>query len=344
MDKHRKFEKTLKSAPHVVILGAGASVAAIPQGDLNGVKTSVMDGFLEKLNMKNIIDSVGLTTNSTNLEDIYSELFERTDCKQIRIELESKIHNFFSSLKIPSTPTVYDFLLLSLRKKDLVATFNWDPLLLQAYQRSSNITDNLPDLAFLHGNVMAGFCDTDKRGGLAGTCCQVCGKTYQNSRLLYPIKQKNYNSDLFILDSWNALKNYLKKAYMVTIFGYSAPKTDVEAISILQQSWGVNTERELEDFEFIDKKTEDEIINTWETFIHTHHYSYYNSFFESSMAKFPRRTTEELFDRTMNCIFTNPINSLKENMSFAEIEYIVNLLNTEEKNNPEPYITLKNSI
>ncbi len=36
-----EFEKVMKSRPHLVILGAGASIAAIPNGDLNGRKTSV---------------------------------------------------------------------------------------------------------------------------------------------------------------------------------------------------------------------------------------------------------------------------------------------------------------
>lgn len=34
------------------------------------------------------------------------------------------------------SPTIYDYLLLSLRKKDVVATINWDPLLVQALEGS----------------------------------------------------------------------------------------------------------------------------------------------------------------------------------------------------------------
>jgi hypothetical protein len=33
-------------------------------------------------------------------------------------------------LELPDHPTVYDHLLLSLRKKDAIFTFNWDPFLL----------------------------------------------------------------------------------------------------------------------------------------------------------------------------------------------------------------------
>jgi hypothetical protein len=33
---------------------------------------------------------------------------------------------YFRILKLPETSTIYDFMLLTLRLKDLIATFNWD--------------------------------------------------------------------------------------------------------------------------------------------------------------------------------------------------------------------------
>ena len=67
---------------HTVILGAGATIAAIPNGDKNGKKSSVMNGLIEKLQLQNILDGVKLKTNSDNLEDIYSELYSRAECKK----------------------------------------------------------------------------------------------------------------------------------------------------------------------------------------------------------------------------------------------------------------------
>ena len=64
---------------HTVILGAGATIAAIPNGDKNGKKSSVMNGLIEKLQLQNILDGVKLKTNSDNLEDIYSELYSRAE-------------------------------------------------------------------------------------------------------------------------------------------------------------------------------------------------------------------------------------------------------------------------
>lgn len=39
----------MKNRPHVVLLGAGATMAAIPNGDKNGRKSSVMNNFIEEL-------------------------------------------------------------------------------------------------------------------------------------------------------------------------------------------------------------------------------------------------------------------------------------------------------
>ncbi len=184
----QEYQRLMKSRPHVVILGAGATVATIPRGDRNGRKSSVMDGFLEALGMSQIVEGIGLGTNSKNLEDIYSELHDRTDCEQVRLLLDSRIREYFLALEIPDRPTIYDMLLLALRKKDLVATFNWDPLLLQAYQRAARLTKDLPDLAFLHGNVLVGYCRDHKFGGNIYAQCPECGVDFAPGRLLYPIR------------------------------------------------------------------------------------------------------------------------------------------------------------
>jgi hypothetical protein len=44
--------------------------------------------------------------------------------------LERAVFDYFSSLQLPDEPTLYDHLVLSLRPKDVIATFNWDPFLI----------------------------------------------------------------------------------------------------------------------------------------------------------------------------------------------------------------------
>jgi hypothetical protein len=47
---------------------------------------------------------------------------------------------------------------LSLREKDVIATFNWDPLLFAACARNHTRT-KLPYIIYLHGNVAIGYCN-----------------------------------------------------------------------------------------------------------------------------------------------------------------------------------------
>lgn len=140
--------KPKNTKPHVVILGAGASLAAFPNGDKNGRKVSGMDGFFENLGFDLNLDS----HSSRNLEDIYINADE-----ELKDEIEYIIEEYFRRLKIPKTPTIYDQIVLGLRPKDLIASFNWDPFLVQAFVRNKT-QFNLPQIVFLHGNVAIFYC------------------------------------------------------------------------------------------------------------------------------------------------------------------------------------------
>ena len=339
--KKENFEKNMKNRPHLVILGAGASVAAIPNGDKNGNKTSVMNGFIDKLGMREVLGSVDLKTKSENLEDIYSEMDSRNDCYDVKKMLEKRIHSYFTSFEITDEVTVYDFLLLSLREKDCIATFNWDPLLLQAYQRCHKITKELPDLIFLHGNVSVGTCEKHKVGGLIGNRCKVCGEKLKPIPLLYPVAEKDYSNNPFIKENWSAVRNYMKVAYLVTIFGYSAPKTDYSAIQLLKEGWGNSEDRNLEEIEIIDIRNEDELVLSWEDFIHTHHYDVFDNFFDSTLGKFPRRSCDAKYDQLMNNKFLNGENGFKSNMTFIELETYLRPLLDNETNNVKGYYDIK---
>lgn len=334
-NKYAKYELYTKKRPHVVILGAGASCATIPNGDKYGKKISAMSGFIEKLGLSDIISRVTLNTKSDNLEDIYMELDERSksedDCKAVKEELEKIIREYMSNYKLPDNPTIYDFLVMSLTSKDLIATFNWDPLLVQAVGRTMRYTNNVPQVAFLHGNVAVGFCENDNIMGNVGMECR-CGKPLKPMKLLFPVKKKDYSSDIAISKSWKSLNNALEVAYMVTIFGYSAPKSDIEAINMMKKAWGSVNERNLEEIELIDIRDEKEVIDSWDEFIHTHHYSYHTDFFDSTLARCPRRTCEATFDRLMNCIFLDGEKGFKANMSFSDIhEHTYKLIDEENK-------------
>lgn len=326
-EEKKMYESNMKNRPHVVLLGAGASCAAIPNGDKNGKKICAMDGFIDKLGLTDILKPVSLITESGNLEDIYMELDARSgeeECAQVKEKLEQAIYDYMSDFELPDEPTVYDYLVASLSSKDLIATFNWDPLLVQALKRvGEKISSNLPHVAFLHGNVAVGFCEKDSVMGCNGSICSKCGKVLIPTKLLYPVKNKNYDSQIPIRKSWNCLNMALEDAYMFTIFGYSAPKSDVSALAMLKKAWGNLNTRNLEQIEFVDLKSENEIRDSWKDFIHSHHYSCHESYFDTFLAKFPQKSCSALFDQTMNCTFLDGSHGIKSGMSFKNLKELI---------------------
>ena len=77
---------------------------------------------------------------------------------------------------------------------------------------------------------------------------------------------------------------------MVTIFEYSAPQSDAEAVAMLKQPLGAAADRKLEKIELVDIREEQTVIDSWNQFIHTHHYSYHTNFFDTTLARCPKRS------------------------------------------------------
>jgi len=101
-------------------------------------------------------------------------------------------------------------------------------------------------------------------------------------------------SDRFIKREWQAVQDYLKAAAVLSIFGYSAPVTDQEAIGLLKQGWGAVDQRNLEQTEVINRPSanHEELRKTWDPFIHSHHYEICDSFYDSFLGIHPRRSVE----------------------------------------------------
>ena len=96
---------------------------------------------------------------------------------------------------------------------------------------------------------------------------------------------------------------------MVTVFGYSAPSSDGSAVALLKESWGDVESRDLEQIEIIDIRPHDDLLATWNDFIHTHHYETHASFEDSWIRNHPRRTGEAYENQYMKCAFidNNPV-------------------------------------
>lgn len=320
---------------HTIILGAGATIAAIPNGDKNGKISSVMNGMMQKLKLQELLVRANIHTKSDNLEDIYSELYMRPECKNIVFELENRIYQYFVSLELPDEPTIYDYLILSLTQKDVIATFNWDPLLLQAYVRCHSITNNLPHILCLHGNVSMGFCVEHKEYGMTNAICPICKRHLQPTKILYPVAEKDYDSDVYIKECWDAIELIIENSYMLTIFGYSAPSSDKKAVALFKKAWGNLEQRQLEEVSVIDIINENLMLNKWKDFIYTHHYRYTDNFFDSYLGVFPRRSCEMTFASFQLNVWADNSKGFHSGMTWDEIKEILCPLFQEEFDTPE---------
>ena len=310
----QEIEQIKMKAPHVVILGAGASRAACPEGDINGKMLPLMNDFIQILKLEGIED-LGIDLNS-NFEVIYSQLCEKKEFDEIRETVEKQIYNYFDKIVMTESPTIYDYLILSLRKKDVIATFNWDPLLVQAAWKNRNF--DVPNLLFLYGNVGVGYCRDCFKTTLKGFPCNSCGKRLESTQLLYPITKKDYFLNGFLRSQWKTLQKYIRSAFWITFFGYSAPKYDEGAIELMKLAWGQIEKRDMEQIEIIDIKNKDDLRKTWNPFIFSHHWEVHNDFFDSWMANHPRRTGEAYLNQYLEAKFIEN-NPVPKGVSFTEL-------------------------
>lgn len=303
--------------PHVVIIGAGASLAAFPNGDRNGRRLPVIKNFVAVLGLANLLKKHGISPPYDDFEGIYSDIAANPGQTDLQKDIENIVNDYFCGLALPDEPTLYDHLILSLRPKDVIATFNWDPFLWQAASRNNNFGRS-PTLLFLHGNVAIGYCPKCKWIFDKYRHCIKCGSGLAVSPLLYPVRQKDYQADDAIAGHWRTLRRALEKAWAVTFFGYGAPATDVEAVKLLKEGWGDVSDRNLEETEIIDIRDEDDLVATWSPFIHTHYYQIHRSFYDSTLARYPRRSCEALWARLMECQFLNGT-VFPSNLSFNDL-------------------------
>jgi len=317
LSKEELMKQIKMEKPHIVILGAGASRAAFPHGDKNGKSLPIMNDLIDILELRDLLKSSGVDLKQSNFEDIYDHLCQNDNYSDLKEKLEHRVYCYFDRLRIPDKPTIYDHLLLSLREKDVIATFNWDSLLFQAYSRNKQ-RFKLPTVLCLHGNVAVGFCKKDKLVGFNGNLCPKCKKKFTPTTLLYPIREKNYDKDGFISLQWKCLQNAIKVGFMITFFGYGAPKSDTRAIQLMKSAWGEIRNRKMEQTEIIDIKTEDELYSTWKEFIYSHHFEVHDNFYDSWIAQFPRRTGEAYYDQYILAKFLDP-NPIPRDLSLEKL-------------------------
>ena len=254
--------------------------------------------------MNDLVDIVGLQQeiedtgesfkNGDNFESIYSRLDSGSEPKHERAKknIEKKIEEYFSALHLPDHATIYDHLLLSLQGGDAVFTSNWDSFLFDAYERNRDIVP-LPEIFFLHGDVRIGRCPThNENWGRKQYFCPDCGNPFESVPLLYPVEKKGYSKDPYIRQSWEAAKQLFENALVITIFGYSAPDSDQDAVALLKSAWMNRSSREMEHVEVIDIEEKSILYDRWKPFTPTLHLKSITDFNESWIAQCPRRSRE----------------------------------------------------
>ena len=305
--------------PHVVILGAGASRAAFPAGDARGRPIPLMDDLVEVLGLTDLLDRYRVEHIHRNFEAVYAEICSEPSHVRLRTDLEDAVYQYFHALDLPATPTLYDHLLLSLRSKDVVATFNWDPFLADAWNRNSTRTE-LPNMLHLHGNVRVGCCVEDhERGHILGRC-PTCGRGFSPTRLLYPVANKDYSSDPFISREWETLRAYIQNAFTLTVFGYGAPASDGDAVSLMNDAWSGSRQRTLETIEIIDIREESTLRGLWRRFIFHQHVLCHRSLYDSYIGRYPRRSCEAIYVPTVTGRFPPKATPLPRGGSFADLD------------------------
>ena len=313
--------------PHVVILGAGASIAAC-KVDKNGKKVPALKDIHKTLGLQKILDKYKFTDEERDdFELLFSNIYGKKEYEQLQHKLEDAVRDYFQALALPDHPTLYDYLLLSLTDKDAIISFNWDPFLLQAYRRNIEI-GCLPQLFFPHGNTGIGLCYRCRRKGYANTLCLKCFSPLTDMKLLYPVGKKNYIDGDIIQNEWEGARHYLRRAAGITIFGYSAPVTDIEAYNLLKSTYSESNIVAIAPFTIINlKEKESEQKAKWEDVYDKHMLQYKTSFKETILWKWPRVSLETLFDARLQQKPRDNQKSFSDYETLEELQSFVKSIN-----------------
>jgi len=106
--------------PHVVLLGSGASLAALPDGDASGKKVPSLDDLPSIAGEKWQYLVARAKPPTGDFETQYSYLRETRAFDSELDEVDVAIEEYMAALALPDKPNLYDYLVLSLRSKDLV--------------------------------------------------------------------------------------------------------------------------------------------------------------------------------------------------------------------------------
>lgn len=81
---------------HLVILGAGSTIAAIPDGDRNGMRAYTLNNFLEDPFYADFLASLDSKYQNLNIEEMCTKMY--SEDRQLYEAFERLIRNKYASL------------------------------------------------------------------------------------------------------------------------------------------------------------------------------------------------------------------------------------------------------
>lgn len=287
-----------------------------------------MADLVSQTGIERSLSESGVDFAGEDFEEVYSRLVLDPTKGDLVKDIEQQLWDYFTQIELPEDANFYDKLLLSLRDKDVIATFNWDPLLCQAFKRNRHMTI-LPNIVFLHGNVDLGVCLDHQQKGFLEHSCPECGTRLKPHKLIYPVPGKEYEEPLFA-NEWEAVRQALAEAYMVTIVGYSAPTTDVLARKLLLDAWETNPTTDFGQITIVDTAVESGVEANWEQFFVRQNYSIRPCLDESYLFRHPRRSCDHLAMATLQ---QSPCrdNPLPDTSALEEMQAFIRPLIQEEE-------------
>ncbi len=80
------------------IVGAGASRAAFPNGDRNGIPVPLMNDVVAIIGLEPILAKHGYSYGGENFEDVYSKLSGLPNHVGLTLQVEDKVRGYFAQI------------------------------------------------------------------------------------------------------------------------------------------------------------------------------------------------------------------------------------------------------
>ena len=199
-----------------------------PNGDLHGRPVPLLRDVATELGLASRFPDGLRDLAGSDFEAAYSRLHDRDP--ELTQEIDEQVRAYFAELELPTEATIYDALLLSLRDQGRSVHVQLGSVPVPGAPSASSRRSTqrfAPNRLVPPRQRGRRFCgEHEQVRGIPGSSCWHCGKTLLSGRLLFPVEHKDYQDGSMIEREWEAAQGYLPHAFMLTVFGYSAPETE----------------------------------------------------------------------------------------------------------------------